>query len=170
MEKYSGQDDIYRALVDDKEESWLLGMVAFAVFEEQKVEWIRHRLRVTGARPTAEEARGWYEAQPPAAVIRAQAEAETALGLYGSKAVASLDEAHRREVAEGVVVAEVRRLRRWAPQLGMNVLGGFIGSMVYTAVLVALTVFVLNEPSVNDVARKLKLQVENHDGQSRNHP
>ncbi|MGB3212280.1 MAG: hypothetical protein WBB19_16380 [Desulforhopalus sp.] len=45
MEQYLGPEDIYKKLVEDQPENeeWLLGLVAFAVVEEQKIEWIKHQ-------------------------------------------------------------------------------------------------------------------------------
>ena len=43
MAKYSGSEDIYRELVDDSEENWLYGLVAFAIIEEQ------HAMKIYGA-------------------------------------------------------------------------------------------------------------------------
>lgn len=42
MAKYSGSPDIYRELVEDSKENWLYGLVAFAVVEEQRIEWMKH--------------------------------------------------------------------------------------------------------------------------------
>lgn len=39
---YSSSDDIYRELVEDSDESWLYGLVAYAVVEEQRIEWAKH--------------------------------------------------------------------------------------------------------------------------------
>src|SRR5688572_5598906 len=69
--KYSGADDIYRELVEESDDNWLLGLVAFAVFEEQRIEWAKHRLETRGHAPTAAEVSAWYESQPPSALTRA---------------------------------------------------------------------------------------------------
>ena len=45
MEKYSGPDDIYQELVEESDANWLLGLLAFAVVEEQRIEWMKHRMR-----------------------------------------------------------------------------------------------------------------------------
>ena len=45
MTLFSGPVDIYEELVEKQpdDEEWLLGLVAFAVIEEQKIEWIKHQ-------------------------------------------------------------------------------------------------------------------------------
>jgi hypothetical protein len=165
MPKYSGPDDIYRELVDESDKNWLLGLLAFAVVEEQRIEWGRHRLEMTGAAPTAAEVQGWYEAQPQSTLTRAKAEAESALQTYGEQAVEEFDDAYRKEIAQGIVVSEIQKLGRVGPQLGMNVLGGVIGSVAFTALLIVIAFFVLNEPSTNDIAQKLRQQMETQNGQ-----
>ena len=53
MEKYSGPEDVYKELVENRpdDEEWLLGLVAFAVVEEQKIEWIKHQKENSGQIP-----------------------------------------------------------------------------------------------------------------------
>lgn len=38
MTRYSGSQDIYSELVEKSELNWLLGLVAFAIVEEQRIE------------------------------------------------------------------------------------------------------------------------------------
>jgi hypothetical protein len=161
MPKYAGPEDIYRETVEQPQQGWLVGLLAFAVVEERRIEWVRHRRRTVDAAPTSEEVQAWYEAQPHGAVVRAVAHAESALRGYGKQVAEDFDEAHRLQVAEGVVVAEIRRLGRWAPVLGMNVLGGLIGSTLFTALLILLGTLVLNEPSASELAGRLKDHMEN---------
>jgi len=72
MTKYAGAQDTYRELVEESNESWLLGLVAFAVVEEQRVEWMRHYEKSHGALPTADQVHGWVEPQPPGALLGAK--------------------------------------------------------------------------------------------------
>jgi len=159
MDKYTGPDDIYQELVETSEKNWLLGLVAFAVMEEQRIEWARHRTKSKGA-PTALEIQDWYESQPPSALIKASAEAEAALSVYGAQAVDEFDDTYRKEIAQGIVVKEIQKLGRWLPQFGMNVVGGLVSSIVFAAILILLAFFVLRGPSTNDIATNLKQQLE----------
>ncbi len=38
MAEYTGSVDIYKELVEDSNENWLYGLVAFAIVEEQRLE------------------------------------------------------------------------------------------------------------------------------------
>lgn len=169
MSRYSKSDDVYRKLVEESKDAWILGLLAFAIVEQQRIDWTKHRLANSGTGPSSEEVTKWYEDQPESTLARAVAEAQTALENYGAEAVDVFDDAYRTEIAQGIVVGEIQKLGRWGPQLGMNVVGGVIGSLVFTAALILLGFFVLNEPSVNDVTLKLKHQLESKDGQVRDH-
>lgn len=164
MDKYSGADDIYQVLVEESEENWLLGLLAFAVVEEQRIEWVKHRTKNTGA-PTATDIQTWYESQPKSTLVKARAEAEAALKSYGAQAVEEFDEAYRKEIAQGIVVAEIQKNGKWLPQFGMNVAGGVVSSIVFSAILILLAFFVLKGPSTNDIASVLKNQKESCSGQ-----
>jgi hypothetical protein len=169
MDRFSTTDDVYRHLVEESDDAWILGLLAFAIVEQQRVDWAKHRNKATGVAPSPEEIRKWYEDQPPSILLRARAEAQTALENYGAEAVELFDDSYRSEIAQGIVVGEIQKLGRWGPQLGMNVVGGVIGSLVFTAALILLGFFVLNEPSVNDVTLKLQQQLENTHGPVRDH-
>ena len=51
MEKFSGPEDLYNELVENSDDHWLLGLVAFAVIEEQKIEWMKHQRANNNATP-----------------------------------------------------------------------------------------------------------------------
>jgi hypothetical protein len=166
--KYSGADDVYRALVDQSEDHWLLGLLAFAVVEQQRIDWVKHRIENAGVTPSPAEVAKWYEDQPLSTFVRAKAEAETALQNYGAEAVEEFDESYRKEIAQGIVVGEIQKLGKWGPQIVTNIVGGIISSIVFSAVLVIVAFFVLANPSTNDIALKLKQQVEVKDVKVRN--
>jgi len=170
MRKYLDADDVYQETSAAAAPNWLLGLLAFALFEEQRLEWMRHRREIANAAPSSEEIQAWYESQPQGAVARALVSAEMLLGGYGTHSAEVFGEDHRRQIADGVVVAEIRRLGRWGPQLGLNVMGGLIGSMVFTALLVLLGTFLLNGPSAEDFARQFTHSVEKGHVQHRNNP
>lgn len=167
MAKYSSPDDVYRKLVDESQDNWLLGLLAFAIVEQQRIEWAKHRVEIGGPPPTTADVTAWYESQPDSTLIRAKAEAETALETFGQEAVEQFDDAYRKEIATGIVINEIQKLGKWWPQLGMNVVGGLIGSLVFTALLIVVAFFVLNEPSTNDIAQKLQQKMEIDDEQVR---
>ena len=85
MDKYSSSEDIYKQLVEDSEEDWLYGLVAFAVVEEQRIEWLRHYEKLNAKTPSEEEIRRWYEQQHPNVLLRAKGTAENTLKIYSNK-------------------------------------------------------------------------------------
>ena len=163
--KYSGPEDIYDELVGDKDNSWLFGLVAFAVVEEQKIEWIKHHSNYNDGPPTSEQIRNWYaQLPPPGAVLRAKGTAENALEIYSTEVLEEVDESIRKEISESVIVSEIRDLKRFWPQFGVNLAGGFISSLLFALLLVALALIIVKGPSPTDLAKKLQIdsEVEHH--------
>ncbi|VFN00910.1 MAG: hypothetical protein BECKG1743F_GA0114225_105291 [Candidatus Kentron sp. G] len=91
MKQYFGAEDIYRELVEESDESWLLGLVAFAMVEEQRIEWMRHHEQHHDALPSPDEIRGWYEQQSPGVLLRAKGTADNALQAYSEDVSSVLD-------------------------------------------------------------------------------
>ena len=74
-----GSEDVYRKLLeDDNPPHWLFGLVSFALFEEQRIEWARHWVQQNDREPTHEEIKAWYQQQPDGVLLRVKGEAETA--------------------------------------------------------------------------------------------
>lgn len=154
MTKYAGAQDTYRELVEESNESWLLGLVAFAVVEEQRVEWMRHYEKSHGALPTADQVQGWYEQQPPGALLRAKGTAENALLAYSEQVSAELDAEHRKEIENGIVVGEIRELKQFWPQFGVNVAGGLASALLFAAILTVVAFLVFNDTSPVEMVKK----------------
>ncbi len=165
--KYQGPEDIYDELVSDKDTSWLLGLVAFAVVEEQKVEWIKHHSIHNGSSPSADQIRQWYEQLPPGAVLRAKGTAENALQVYSSEVLEEVSEEIRKEIQSSSLVSEIRDLKRFWPQFGVNLAGGFISSLLFALLLVSLAIILIKSPSPGDFAREFSSQQEAHDHDSK---
>lgn len=147
MTKYAGAQDTYRELVEESNESWLLGLVAFAVIEEQRVEWMRHYEKSNGALPNSDQVQGWYEQQPPGALLRAKGTAENALLAYSEEVSAELDAEYRKEIENSIVVGEIRELKKFWPQFGVNVAGGFASALLFAAILTLIAFLVFNDTS-----------------------
>lgn len=160
MSKYSGAEDIYRELVELSEESWLLGLVAFAVVEEQRIEWMKHYEENHGAAPSQIEIKGWYEQQPASVLLRAKGTAENALQAYSDEVIALVDAQQRKEIEEGIVIGEIRAINRFWPQFGVNLAGGFASALLFAALLTLVAFFVLNDHSPVEIGSKIKHQVE----------
>lgn len=153
--KYNGPEDIYDELVGDEETNWLLGLVAFAVVEEQKIEWIKHHSSLSGNTPTSEQVKNWYEELPSGAVLRAKGTAENALSVYSTEVVEEVLEDTRKEIEESVLSNEIRELKRFWPQFGVNLAGGFISSILFALLLVAIALILFKSPSLIDIAKEI---------------
>lgn len=160
---YEGPENIYDELIGDEETSWLLGLVAFAVIEEQKIEWVKHVTATTGSAPTSTEIDNWYSQLPQGAVLRAKGTAENALSVYSTEVVDEVLDETKREIEESVLSNEIRELKRFWPQFGVNLAGGFISSLLFALLLVALAIVLLKSPSLIDVAKKITTtEVQSH--------
>lgn len=157
---YQGPHDIYDELVGDKNTSWLLGLVAFAVVEEQKIEWIKHYSSINGCSPSSDLVQNWYVQLPPGALLRAKGTAENALLIYSSEVVEEVLEQTRKEIETSVIANEIRDLKRFWPQFGVNLAGGFISSLLFALVLVALALILFNSPSPTDIAQRIHSPME----------
>ena len=160
MTEYLGPEDIYKELVEDSSDNWLYGLVAFAVIEEQKIEWMRHCEKNTGDLPSAAEINAWYKQQSRNVLLRAKGTAENALQVYSSEVVDLALEEKRKEIEEGIIVGEIRESRKFFPQFGVNFLGGFASTIVFTALIIILAFFVLNDTSGTQLAAQLKNNLE----------
>lgn len=160
MLKYSGPEDCYRELVEDSDDNWLYGLVAFAVVEEQRIEWMRHVSDQHGAPPTPEEIRKWYEQQPQGVLLRAKGIAENALEAYSSEVVDTFVEEKTRELEEGIIVNEIRESRRFWPQFGVNLAGGFASALIFAGFLIVLAFLVFNDKSPVDLGKELSTSME----------
>ena len=152
--KYCGSEDVYRELVENSDQSWLLGLVAFAVVEEQRIEWMRHYEKTHGALPAPDQVRAWYEQQPPGVLLRAKGTAENALVAYTEEVAAEMDSEHRKEIESGIVVGEIRQLGKFWPQFGVNVAGGFVSALIFAAILAIFAFLVFNDTSAVDIVKR----------------
>jgi len=164
MLKLSGPEEIYKELVEDSEESWLLGLVAFAVIEEQRIEWMRHQESNNGSLPTAVEIKNWYEQQPKAVLLRAKGTAENALNVYSDEVVELVVEGQHKDIEEGIIVNEIRGLKAFWPQFGVNLAGGFASALLFALLLILFVFFVLNDTSPVQIGSELKkIEVQRND-------
>ena len=162
MTKFSGPEEIYKVLVEDSEESWILGLVAFAIIEEQRIEWMRHQESCVGSLPTADEIKNWYEQQPEAVLLRAKGTAESALKAYSDEVVELVLEDHHKEIEEGIIVNEIREIKAFWPQFGVNLAGGFVSALIFAVFLTVMAFLVLNDTSpvqvVSDLQQKMEIK------------
>jgi hypothetical protein len=74
--KLSGSNDVHRLLVEEAEHAWTLGLMAFAVMEDRRFDWMKHFAEHNNRPPTQEEVKHWYEQQSDRVLQDAVADAE----------------------------------------------------------------------------------------------
>lgn len=161
MDKFSGPHDVYEELVENapQDEEWLLGLVAFAVVEEQKVEWMKHRAEHTGRLPSAQEIDEWYQQQTSSVLLRAKDTAEARLNDFARDSIDAYMDDFEKEVEEGIVVGEIREIKKFWPQFGVNLAGGFVSALLFAGLLTLFALFVYYDASPVDVGKHLGRQL-----------
>lgn len=160
MPKYSGSADIYRELVEDSKENWLYGLVAFAIVEEQRIEWMKHHEVQNGRMPDDAEIKKWYEQQPDGVLLRAKGTAENALQAFSAEVLEVANGDTRKEIEESVIVGEIRKLGSFWPQFGVNLAGGFVSALLFAAFLIVMAYLVLNDTSPVEIGKNLRPHVQ----------
>lgn len=160
MTQYLGPEDTYRELVEESDENWLYGLVAFAVIEEQRLEWMKHVRENNGHLPGHDEITDWYRQQPPSIILRAKGTAESALQMYSNEVVETVLEEHKKDIEQGIIVSEIRYINRFWPQFGVNVAGGFMGAILFAALLTIVAFFVFNDTSPVQIIRDANTTTE----------
>lgn len=147
MDTLSGSEDAYKALVDNAPEGWLLGLLAFAILEQERMEWMRHVETRSGCLPTSEQVCNWYEQQPVSALNRARSTAEGVLNGHFEDVSRSIDESYRASIRDGVVVAEIRSNNKFWPKFVANVAAGVVGAAIFSVLLVLIVLVAVRDPS-----------------------
>ena len=160
MDKFSGPQDIYENLVENApdDEEWLLGLVAFAVIEEQKIEWMKHRAEHRGSIPSAQDIDRWYEQQTSGVLLRAKDTAESRLTDYAKNSIAAYMDEAQAKIEEGIIVGEIREIKKFWPQFGVNLAGGFVSALLFAGILTIFTFIVYIDPSPVDIGENLGRQ------------
>ncbi|ARN76353.1 hypothetical protein BST96_09450 [Oceanicoccus sagamiensis] len=157
MDRFSGPEDIYEELVENapEDEEWLFGLVAFAVLEEQKIEWIKHQTENNGGPPSKHDIDNWYNQLPSGALLRAKDTAEARLTSYANDSINAYLDDFQKEIEEGVIVGEIQEIKKFWPQFGVNLAGGFISTLLFAALLTLVAFFVYNDTSPVEIGSKL---------------
>ncbi|MCY4556424.1 MAG: hypothetical protein OXF79_08615 [Chloroflexi bacterium] len=142
MPKLSSSEDLYRQLVEDGNDSWLLGLLAFAIAEEQRMDWMKHSKNQHGVFPDTEAIKDWYQQQPSSFITRAKGDAENVLRQYADEVLEEVLANERREILESTIVREIREVGKFWPQFGSNVAGGLASAFLFAALL-AITAFIV---------------------------
>ena len=86
------------------------GLVAFAVIEERRIEWMKHQEEHTGNPPSSNEVVNWYKQQPEGVFLRAKEVAEASLKDYSDKVFELVIDDYTKEVQKDIIVSEIREL------------------------------------------------------------
>ena len=86
--------------------------------------------------------------------------AEGALQAYSEEVNELLIEDQRREIEQGIVVGEIKDLKRFWPQFGVNLAGGLVSALLFAALLLLVTFFVLSDTSPVEIAKQLRHDME----------
>jgi hypothetical protein len=160
MPEYNGSEDIYNELVEESDENWLYGLVAFAVIEEQRIEWVKHMRENSGSDPTPEQVSEWYQQQPRNCLLRAKGTAENALQTYSNQVIDVAIEDYKKEIDQSYIVNEIRDLKRFWPQFGVNLAGGFVATVLFAALLSIIAFIVFNDSSPVQMVRDMNGTLE----------
>ena len=160
MEKYSGPEDLYDELVENSNEDWLLGLVAFAIVEEQRIEWMKHQAKHNGEVPGHEEICSWYKQQPKGVLLRAKDTAESRLKDYSGQIIELLQEDLKKEIEESIIVNEIRESKKFWPQFGVNLAGGFVSALLFASLLTMVAFLVINDSSPIQIGTALQSYLE----------
>lgn len=155
MAVISGPEHVYRTLVEESEESWLYGLLAFAIIEEKRIEWMQHFQTNNGRSPDTADIKHWYEQQPEGELLRAKGEAENSLQAYADEVWQVFLADEQKKITESALVSEIRSIRRFWPQFGISVAGGMASAFVFAAVLAVLAFVVWQNPSPIDMGRDM---------------
>lgn len=138
----SSSFDVFDQLVNrGKDYDWILGLVAFAVFEERRIDWMKHFETQNGEPPTDDQVRHWYEQQTDGDLLRAEGEAENALRGFGARVTNVVFEEERISIENDVIVSEVRSLNKPWAAFGIGMAANLLSAFVFAAALVLLVIY-----------------------------
>ena len=60
MEPLADSSEVYNRLVTNSKKDWVSSLLAFAIVDEYRFEWMVHQENSTGSKPTVEEIKKWY--------------------------------------------------------------------------------------------------------------
>jgi len=164
MEQFKGSEDIYSNLVENapEDEEWLLGLVAFAVVEEQKIEWIKHQTFNNGVAPTDEDTHNWYLQLPSGVLLRAKDTAIARLTDYAQNSIDQYIDDFGKDTEEGIIVGEIREIKKFWPQFGVNLAGGFTSALLFAILLTIFAFLFFNDTSPVEIGEQLKSRVKGY--------
>lgn len=169
MPKISNSEDVYWALVENTDESWIFGLVSFAIIEEQRIEWMKHYEENNGNKPDALLIKQWYEQQPDGTLLRAKGSAENALGLYANEVHQEIIEIELIDIFKDAIVNEIRLGQRFLPLFGINILAGLFSTLIF-AILITIGYFLITtDASLTKIGKEvIRQQTQERDNGTQN--
>ena len=70
-----------------------------------------------------------------------------------------IDRGSLKEIEESIIVTEIRKLRDFWPQFGVNLAGGFVASILFAILLTIVAFLVFNDTSPTNIGKHLKENV-----------
>ena len=165
MKRFSGPEEIYDELVEKSDQNWLLGLVAFAVIEEQRIEWYKHQQVHNQQVPTDDEVKAWYAQQPEGVLLRARDTAEARLQDYSQQTLDALEAGIREEILQGKIISEIKDIKKFGPQFKVSFFAGLASAILFSLMLTLVAVIALNDNFATSIATKVsnKLEVKNEE-------
>lgn len=160
MDKLSEAEEMYDVLVENSDENWLLGLLAFAIIEEQRIEWLKHQAINNKNKPTPSEVQNWYEQQPEGVLLRAKDTAEARLKDYSNQIVELVLDDQRKDIEQSIIVKEIQEIKKFWPQFGVNLAGGFVSALLFATLLTIVAFFVINDTTPVKIGTMLHKNVE----------
>lgn len=129
--------------------------MTFAVFEEGRMEWMKHETERNGKPPTAGEVKRWYEQKPKADLLRAKGTAENTLKNFAETVVEEYDQEMRSSIEQEIISSKLQDLQSTTLGFGRSILASFIASFIFAALLIGVAAIVLNDPSPVEIGKEL---------------
>jgi hypothetical protein len=138
-----GPRDVFTRLVDEAEHSFELGLMAFALIENKRFDWMRHVEKYENRTPDQSEIDRWHRELPPSELRIAVDHAESMLRNSAETIMGEVLDLEVRRVRDSTLFTEIQTLRRFWPAFGVNVAGGLTSALVFAALVVLLGAYVL---------------------------
>ncbi|MBT3628474.1 MAG: hypothetical protein HOM52_06420 [Rhodospirillaceae bacterium] len=146
--------DAHRQLVTEAEHSWTLGLMAYAIVEDQKYEWIAHLKETEGREPTTTEIENWFRSRTPESFTRVVADAEHALQLVADDALEEIIGDERRGAFESGIVEAVNGMTGSWRQFGIGIGASLVGAILFAILILVVAFIAIDNRSIVDLVKE----------------
>ena len=150
-------DEAFALLVTEAEESWTLSLMAFALLEQQRVEWVDQFRSVHGREPSVEETTGWYAGRTPGDYLRVKGEAENTLSLFVEQTVEEAISEAESLWKRDAIFSHIKMYNGFFRQAGTNIVGGVIAAFVFSFVVLYQPAMILTPSGDSQASESLNL-------------